>query len=344
LGNTIQSNSLDSSIGGGESNTIEPLVWRGTIGGGSRNRIENAAIHSTIAGGELNSIKTNAYYSAIAGGRANSIGSDATRSSVGGGESNSCNGAYGTIIGGRLNTIQTNTLYSAIVGGYSNTVAGSYATASGGTFNEATGNYSFAAGRRAKANQDGAFVWSDSSDSDFSSTATNEFAVRATGGVRFVSGIDTNGAPVAGVSLPTGSGSWASLSDRNAKTDFTPLNSRDTLERLARVPIQSWRYKTEADSIRHIGPVAQDFRAAFNLGADARHIATVDADGVALAAIQGLNEKLAEKDAEIQTLKMLLARLEKKSDERESRLARLENAFEGWNGRPTVAVKSGAGD
>jgi cell division protein FtsB len=40
--------------------------------------------------------------------------------------------------------------------------------------------------------------------------------------------------------------------------------------------------------------MAQDFHAAFGLGADDKHIATVGADGVALAAIQGLNRKLED--------------------------------------------------
>lgn len=73
------------------------------------------------------------------------------------------------------------------------------------------------------------------------------------------------------------------------------MNPRDILERLAQIPIQSWRYKSEVDSIHHVGPIAQDFAAAFNVGADDKHIATVDADGVALAAIQGLNQKLEDK-------------------------------------------------
>src|SRR5207245_5606908 len=147
--------------------------------------------------------------------------------------------------------------------------------------NSAT-NYAFAAGFRAKAGHSGAFVWADASSGfDFLSLQTNEFAVRATGGARFVSGVDANGVPVAGVSLPAGSGSWTTLSDRNAKTHFTPVNPRELLDRVARLPIQSWSYKSQGDSIRHIGPTAQEFHAAFTVGEDDQHIATVDADGVA---------------------------------------------------------------
>ena len=103
-------------------------------------------------------------------------------------------------------------------------------------------------------------------------------------------------------------------SDRNAKENFGPVSNRDVLDRLARVPIQTWNFRDDASGTRHIGPMAQDFHAAFGVGADDKHIATVDADGVALAAIQGLNQKLeAEtktKDARIATLERRLADLE----------------------------------
>ena len=81
-------------------------------------------------------------------------------------------------------------------------------------------------------------------------------------------------------------------SDRNAKEQFQPVNGREVLEKVSALPISEWQYKTQAG--RHIGPMAQDFHAAFGTGQDDRHITTVDADGVALAAIQGLNEKLVE--------------------------------------------------
>jgi hypothetical protein len=73
-----------------------------------------------------------------------------------------------------------------------------------------------------------------------------------------------------------------------------------------------WKYKVEPAGTKHLGPMAQDFHAAFGLnGADDKHIATVDEDGVALAAIQGLNQKLDEKDAEIQQLRQSVAELKK---------------------------------
>jgi len=100
------------------------------------------------------------------------------------------------------------------------------------------------------------------------------------------------------------------ISDRNAKERFTPVNARAVLDKVARLPITEWQYKSQTatqSDIRHIGPMAQDFHEAFSVGHDAQHITTVDADGVALAAIQGLNEKLEErlagKDVEMGRLK-----------------------------------------
>ena len=118
-------------------------------------------------------------------------------------------------------------------------------------------------------------------------------------------------------------------SDRNVKKDFAPVDPQEVLRKVAALPLHTWTYTNESAGIRHLGPVAQDFHAAFGVGADDKHIATVDADGVALAAIQGLNEKvevrsdkaevrirefeqrLEQKETEITELKARLAALEK---------------------------------
>lgn len=219
---------------------------------------------------------------------------------------NSVGANFGTVGGGLLNTSSG---YAATVGGgFGSSAQGDYGTVPGGYFNSAGGFGSFAAGVRAKANHSGAFVWADATDSDITSGADNEFTVRATGGVRFVSAIDANGTPTAGVTLGSGSGAWSSLSDRNAKDNFVPANGREILEKVAALPVATWNYKAQHESIQHIGPTAQDFRAAFGVGENDRTITTVDADGVALAAIQGLNQKLEEHKGE---LKRRLAKLEK---------------------------------
>jgi hypothetical protein len=287
----------------------------------------------------------------------------------------------------------------------------------GGYFNAATGDYSFAAGSRAKANHRGSFVWADSLDADFASTANDQLSIRAAGGVRLntdtsvffgaqtrqmlnlwtnkygigvqpgtmyfradnaaadngfawfrggshaeafkdpgpggqlLMGLDDRGlfvlrgdvnwslggqlADNQGGSLELGpkfdntgktpfidfhfgsgsiedfnvrlindannrltlvgnlnvTGTITPPSDRNVKAGFEAVDPRVILGKVASLPITRWHYTNDV-STPHLGPIAQDFYAAFGVGSDDKHIATVDADGVALAAIQGLNEKV----------------------------------------------------
>jgi hypothetical protein len=106
--------------------------------------------------------------------------------------------------------------------------------------------------------------------------------------------------------------SWINASDRNLKQDFAPVDPLAVLEKVVSLPIETWSY-TEQPLQRHLGPVAQDFHDAFGLGQDDTSIATVDADGVALAAIQGLNRKLERENAELRSelaeLKRLMTKL-----------------------------------
>jgi tetratricopeptide (TPR) repeat protein len=105
-----------------------------------------------------------------------------------------------------------------------------------------------------------------------------------------------------------GGGGGNYYSDRNLKTNFVAVDSQAMLAKVAALPISTWNYKFEGDT-RHVGPMAQDFRAAFGVGADEKRIAVVDASGVALAAIQGLNQKLEAKDAQIRALEKDVAEL-----------------------------------
>lgn len=103
------------------------------------------------------------------------------------------------------------------------------------------------------------------------------------------------------------------VSDRNAKEDFEAVNPREVLQKVSALPISRWKFKGDTNAAAHVGPMAQDFHAAFGLGADDEHIATVDADGVALAAIQGLNQKLEQelraRDRKIEALTELVQTL-----------------------------------
>jgi hypothetical protein len=117
---------------------------------------------------------------------------------------------------------------------------------------------------------------------------------------------------------------WVNNSDRNSKEAFAAINPRTVLEKVSALPITEWEYKAEAGGGKHLGPMAQDFHTAFGLnGADDTHIATVDESGVALAAIQGLNQKLNEKDAEIQDLKTQNDSLSQRLNELEAAVKQL---------------------
>ncbi len=314
-----------ATVGGGYGNTASGLS--ATVGGGSHNV---ASDNATVGGGWTNTASGSS--ATVGGGDYNTAsGSSAT---VGGGEGNTASGPLATVGGGYHNTASVN--FATVGGGEGNTASGSYATVGGGFGNAASewyatvpggdsntaeGDRSFAAGRRANAVHHGAFVWADSNDFDFASTANNEFSARATGGARFVSAIDASGNPTAGVQLASGGGSWSSISDRALKENFIAVNGKEVLAKLAAVPISAWNYKAQEGSIRHMGPMAQDLYAAFGLGEDDKHISTVDADGVGLAAIQGLHELLREKDAEI-------AEIKKQNSDLQQRLSALEKLFE----------------
>ena len=117
-----------------------------------------------------------------------------------------------------------------------------------------------------------------------------------------------------------GASAFNTTSDRAAKEDFTAVDTQTVLAKLVALPITQWRFK-DFPGVIHLGPTAQDFQAAFGLGVDDKSIATVDADGVALAAIQGLNQKLEEtraelrlRDAESVELKRRLQQLEQLVD------------------------------
>ena len=491
--NSIKTTSENATVSGGELNVVGPTSPWATISGGSQNQIWHLGYSSTIGGGVQNQIGTNSGNATIGGGYTNVIGSDATSATMGGGAFNVIlsGGAGGTIGGGGYNH----------VGGYGGTVPG-------GVANAVLGAYGFAAGYRAKANHAGSFVWADSQDADFTSTADNQFSVRAAGGVQLagdtrayfgeqtrqmlnlwgtrygigvqsynlyfrtdnadgaggfawyrggvhsnvaqdpgadgqrlmsltaagllvngtgngINGRTTSGADSAmfgqnfgggiGVAGSTSGGGsaiygdnlnpsgWAGnfhgnvyvendqqfgaqtrqklnlygtaygigiqsgtmyfrtddsagaqtfawyrggkhhdghfqpgaggtdmmllntaglevrgnvcatlflpCSDRNMKENFSPIDSREVLAKVVSLPISRWNFK-EAKSTPHIGPMAQDFYAAFAVGPDNRHIGTVDADGVALAAIQGLNEIVREKDSKIHELEQRMERLE----------------------------------
>ncbi len=288
------------NLASGQGSTIGGGGWNGNSTSGNQAR----GVASTIAGGYGNFISPDAGYGLIGGGQQNAItatpGSNLNIATIGGGYNNKVMLGGGTVSGGNSNTASN--FDATVAGGNGNVASGGAAMVPGGASNLAQGNTSFAAGLRAKSLNNGCFTWADSNNFDFACGLNNGFAARATGGVYFVTSIDGAGNPSAGSQLVAGSSTWSTLSDRNSKANFEQVDSRALVEKLAQIPISTWNYKTQDASIRHIGPMAQDFAAAFAVGEDDKHITTVDADGVSLAAIQGLYQMIQEKDQRINQL------------------------------------------
>jgi len=341
--NIIATNTSAATISGGGLNSIGTNSEYGAIGGGFGNGLDADSRYATITGGFLNDIGGNSYYSAIGGGQNNNIGTNSFNASIAGGGANNIgiSSSSSTIGGGVGNLIEDDAPYAVIPGGLLNRVG------------SAT-SHAFAAGRRAQANHSGAFVWADSTDADFTSTGTDQFLIRASGGVGVGTG-DPDGATlrvqgnstlgdiwlspttaggnadvffsetVSGsfgiklrhngasngfefvgvnssvetaplVTIGRGSSSGVTIannlavggnvtanafvtsSDRNLKENFQPVTPLQVLEKVVGLPISQWNFKTDADAT-HVGPMAQDFRTAFGLGTDERHIATVDGPG-----------------------------------------------------------------
>ncbi|HEY7770005.1 tail fiber domain-containing protein [Longimicrobium sp.] len=119
-------------------------------------------------------------------------------------------------------------------------------------------------------------------------------------------------------------GTWTNASDVNRKHLFAAVSGEDVLGRLRAMPITSWSYRTENTDVRHIGPMAQDFRAAFGLGDDDKVISTVDADGVALAAAQALEARTTAQQQRIEALEAQNAAQARELAEMRARMERLE--------------------
>ncbi|HSA03257.1 MAG TPA: hypothetical protein P5055_21210, partial [Candidatus Paceibacterota bacterium] len=309
-GNHIYDNSGCSTITGGGSHDILSDSIYASIGGGYHADIGSNCSSATIAGGYNNNIGDHSPYASILGGRYNDISSNCPCSTISGGTNNSISlySSAASVVGGSDNSITNSCDFSTIGGGRANaTIRGAaYATIPGGRDNVA-GEYAFAAGRRAKANHTGAFVWGDAVNADMASSANNQFTARASGGVRFFS----NAATTSGVKLDSGDNSWSSVSDQNLKKDRTAVNTQQVLDKLATVPVERWRYQWEDETnTPHMGPMAQAFKQAFYPGRDDKSISTMEFDGVALAAIQGLNQKLEETRKENAELKRRLERIE----------------------------------
>jgi hypothetical protein len=345
--NIINNNGHYGTISGGYNNQVGG--YGGVIGGGSVNVASGD--FSVVSGGQFN---TNSGSSAtIGGGIQNTCAGG--QDTIGGGQQNSTSGgwnntlgggwrntisndvAYATLAGGAQNTIQ-NSLDATVGGGYlnaslatgatvgggvANSASGTYATVSGGQSNIASGNYTFAAGRNAKAQNQGSFVWADSQAADFVSERDNEVRFRCQGGVTFGSGVPGQPGNNQWVYWLPNNGGWSFASDRNLKDGFSPIDAEAVLDKVASLPVMEWSYK--GASQRHIGPMAQDFHSLFPLNEDDKMLNECDLHGVALAAIQGLDQKLQAQSAELGRKQAQIEQLQSRLDQLEELVRRSDD-------------------
>jgi hypothetical protein len=317
-----------SAIGGGRGNTAN--FHYAAIGGGCNNDASDSG--ATVGGGQGNT--AGALMATVGGGSSNSAsggnaivsgGHDNTASSwestVGGGGYNDATGSYATVGGGRFNHARGVSATVAGGGGGSpadsNSASGSYSMIPGGRRNEASGTCSFAAGLRAFATNTGSFVWGSHS-STYDSTCSfgsYTFTVRCANGARFYT---AQTGTTTGVGLSAGGGSWSNLCDVHQKRLHGDVNTAEVLTKIAQLQLHRWSYKTQDESIQHIGPTAQDFYAAFHLGESDTTINTLDPDGIALAAIQELQKQNALLEKRVAQLENQLRQLtNRKGDDNE---------------------------
>jgi hypothetical protein len=327
-----------SMVGGGINNQASSTY--ATVGGGGENTADNE--WATVSGGGGNTAGN--VLATVGGGSDNIAGGYI--STVGGGSGNTASGSSSTIPGGSGNTAAGTGSFAAGQNAHANN-NGSFVWGDGSANvndnapNEfqvlATGGVGLYTGtNNVNIVSSGKMTFGsntrqmidlyNASGFDYGigvQTATLYMRAGNNGGFAWYSGGSHNDGQDnsgGGTTLMTLAGVTGNLvvkgtvtqnSDRSMKANIIAVDPRTILDQLAAIPMMKWTYKAEAPSTRHLGPMAQDFYAAFNLGEDDKHITTVDEGGVALAAIQGLNQKVEEKDAEIQELKQSVADLKK---------------------------------
>jgi trimeric autotransporter adhesin len=318
-----------STVGGGLTNTAS--AYAGTIGGGVEN---NASFtYSTVAGGGGN--RAEAPSATVSGGNGNSVKGQA--GTVGGGSGNRAFGNYATVPGGTLN--EASGAYSFAAGQHARASHdGSFVwgdSTPGDAVSTAQDQFVIRARGGVRLDDPGTSLFFGSQTRQMLNLWGTDYAIGVQGGTHYFrtdgnfpgagffawyrGGTHNDGALNAGggqtlmTLTPSGltvNGTFVSTSDRAAKENVQPVSTRDILTKVVALPIARWQY-TNDPGTRHIGPMAQDFHAAFKVGPDDKHIATVDADGVALAAIQGLHQIFQEQRIELDKKEARIAELEK---------------------------------
>lgn len=331
-GNTVSG--VASVVGGGGSNELQASY--SVIGAGYYNRVDLGADYATIAGGNLNTVR--GAHGVVGGGLQNTA--DGARSAVIGGANNVASGSTSVAAGGSGNVAGADASFAAGTGATVRSAAVTGGSGDIGTFvwsDNTAGGFTSSGPNQFNIKATGGLRLHNNT-SQFFGTQTRqmlnlwgtEFGVGVQANTLyqrsastfswFIGGVhcDTQNCPGAGglehMRLTSTSlvvnGVVLQSSDRALKENITRIDPKALLAKLAALPVSVWNYRRDADKVRHIGPMAQDFKRAFGVGQDDKTIATVDAQGVALAAIQGLHAMLKEKDAEIAALRRKAGRVD----------------------------------
>lgn len=330
--------------------TTDAVPFEIHIDGERALRLGPADIANVIGGWSGNSVDTDVIGATIGGGGCPDLGqfpcsSDAPNEvtadfgAIGGGAGNTASGPRVTTVGGGFNNTASDS-QATVGGGQGNTASGRYSTVPGGFRNEAAGSYSFAAGRNAHAPSGNTFIWNDGSsyhdttgdgmNDGFSSaedvngsnvTGAATFHISASGGVRIVTSDSTV------TYIESGQAGWSTTSSRDAKTNIEPVSPEAALAGVSQMEIATWEYvdkNGQGQGTTHIGPMAEDFHDAFDVGNSNKHINSINANGAALAAIQGLHSELQSAREEMAALAERNDKLARRNDELAERLAALE--------------------
>jgi hypothetical protein len=312
-------------VGGGLGNTAGPESYA-TVGGGLQNTA--SGVDAVVAGGYLN--LASAEGAAVAGGEGNSATSfDAF---VAGGEDNVAGGQYSFAAGIYARALHDDSFVwadgeSGTPGYASDRPSQFKIQAAGGVQMDVSGSSGLhpAALYVNSTSGNGVGVWVAQNSTD----ATAVFTASGTGDI--IKGFSgSSGGNLAFEVVNNGtvySKGVALTSDRNAKENFVPVSPVEVLAKVAALPISQWNYKTDSTDQKHLGPMAQDFQAAFGLnGGDDKHISVVDEGGVALAAIQGLNEKV---DSGTRTAETQIGQLQTENAELKAQVTDLRSQLDG---------------
>jgi len=291
------------TVGGGVANTASGD--RATVGGGWSNTANGG--RATVGGGYSNTASGN--YATVGGGFDNTA--SGVSATVGGGFYNTASFDYATVGGGATNTASEGG--ATVGGGGGNTASGEYSTIPGGYSDTLTGfgYYSMIFGAGVYVNTGYRVVFFDGSYSGRLGINRDD----RDGGISYPIHVGTGTGNGNGAYLTNG-GVWTNGSSRNFKENFQTLNSQELLKKISNLPVEAWSFKNSEE--RHIGPVAEDFIQAFDVGTvkedgnrDNQYLSAEDIAGVALAGVKEMIKENQELKQVIEELRHRIMELEK---------------------------------